>query len=191
MNLYWDYQNLKLIGGLLNPRPITSQTWILRDQLPISLFPVVLNGASYVSASNPGIPVGYAVKFSAKLPSALDAPATLLYAYDWTYVPGDFTTAVHFDATMYLDNNELITAIDTDNSILLKAEFVLNKTLDSSNTDSTQFDLTVLKDVNQSAELPTSPAAPVPFQWFVDVDGQSKVRIVNALGQPCGVFSPL
>jgi hypothetical protein len=185
MNLYWDFQNQKMVASLNSTAAVTRYDFVLRDTLPVTLrvcnTQSVLNVPYVVTA----IDAGKSIKFGAKALATYATDTEFLFSQaTWTEAgTGESTT---YTANIEFNTSELIAAIGSESYLDCKAEFTI---LNGSNENelSTQFTIRVLKDVVTGSEgVPTSQY-PVIAQ-YTDDNGVQAVRLINAAGTCVGLF---
>lgn len=185
MNMYWDFQNQKMVASLNSAAAVTQYDFVLRDTLPVVLrvcnTQSVLNVPYVVTA----IDAGKSIKFGAKALATYATDGEFLFSQaTWTAAgTGENTT---YSANIQLNTSELIAAISTASYLDCKAEFAI---LNASNENelSTQFTMRIYKDVITGSEgVPTSEYQVVA--QYTDDNGVQAVRLVNASGVAVGLF---
>ncbi len=183
MNIVWDWNSQKLRASLNSRVEITTYQLVLRDVYPIVLAYVTEQAVTNVPYVAGAIAANRTIKFTAKLASDL-ASAPLILAATWP--ASGAGTATRYSADWACNTAELVAAIGTAASLALKGEFVIIRS-DNTNEYSTQFDITIIPDVNRETDV--VPAAIYPaIQQYVGDDGTAFVRLVNERGEIVGLF---
>lgn len=190
MNIYWDYQNQQFVAGLTVPQVVSSIQMVLRDLQSVTLYIVQpsTSPSAYYELVDP--PSGWSPAFGAK--TTLDA-SELLVTTVWTR-----TATGTFTGTIDLDKMDLISAMADVDSLELTGEFTLVNAADN-NQASTQFALTVLKDVFRAGDTDLASNAagpnfkvyngnvywyePLSEKWYPLVPTQVDGVIVFATGE--------
>lgn len=183
MNLFWDALNQKIVSALTSTREVTAYELVLRDVYPITLAYITEQAnitTPYVAGA---IEAKKTILFVAKLASDL-ASAPLIRAAIWTVTGAG--TATRYTADWNCGTPELVAAMGTKTSLALKGEFVIVRA-DNTNEYSTQFDITIIPDVNRETDVNPSALYPA-IQQFTGDDGTAFVRLVNEKGEIVGLF---
>jgi hypothetical protein len=152
LNLYWDTQNQRLVSSLYSTAAVTGYTFVLRDLIPVSLCLVTPQTSLTAPYAVTELGAGQLIKFGAKATLA-DADFDVS-APTWVS-NGSALPDTRYTADISLNTAELITAIADADTITLEAEFTIQNA-DGSHELSTQFDLTVNRDVIVGTEgVPT------------------------------------
>lgn len=176
MNIYWDLQTHRLVGGMNDTSQIPDLTWVLRDKVPVKLY--LLQPSTGENAYEAVLAdAGKSVIFGAKEETGLSGPH-LIYCGEWTLVAG---TVPYYTAVISLERNELITAIGTSPDLIIETEF---RFLDAEGNrfDGTQHNLTVKADVNRGNEIPTTGVYSSCLVVQIVEDGQKVILIQNTDG---------
>jgi hypothetical protein len=143
MDIYWDYKNRQLVAGLAATQVVTALTMVLRDLQGITLYIVqpVSGSTAYYELVDP--PADNTPAFAAKL--VLDGDE-LLTTTNWTR-----TATGTYTGNIDLESAALITALTSLDSLDITAEFTFVDGT-SRNQASSQFVLTILKDVFRAGD---------------------------------------
>lgn len=120
MNLYWDYQNQKIVTSLYSAAtPVI--TWVLRDLVPINLF-CVIPYVPYVS-NQPYIATefldGYTFKLAGKVAGSFKSNPLFSCSY-WEKIGTG--SACYYQGCLRLENPALIAAMEGDSSSSMEVE---------------------------------------------------------------------
>lgn len=153
MNIYWDIQNHRLLSDVQSGQVISRLDWILRDQVPVTLYICQPNTSGGYTVQE--APAGFSVVFGVK---ATYAGALIAYQATWT-LSGSGTGAT-YPATVDLNTTEAIAAVaaETDSELDAIAEFTLQDS-GGVNRDSTQVDCRITQDINIASDSPPLPVA--------------------------------
>jgi hypothetical protein len=157
-------------------------TLVLRDTIPIHLYIVTEQYSEVTKYAVSDIEALHTISFGAK--AALTDAEFDVSENTWT--PVGSGTDKYYSANVELNTAELIAAIGDLNTITLKAEFTIVSPT-GANQLSTQFDLTINRDVIVGTEGIISGNYTVIIQ-YQDDDGGQGVRIINAAGTQVGLF---
>lgn len=181
MKIYWDIQNRRLLSDVESGQRLTRLDWILRDQVPISLYICQPNTSGGYTVE--AVPSGYSVVFGVK---ASYAGALLAHQSTWNETgTGESSVSA---ANVDLNTNEAIAAIGTEDELDALAEFTLRDT-SGVDRDSTQVDCRLTQDVNRASQAAPSGAVSLLVEEFVH-NGHKCLRLQNTDGETCGVFTP-
>ncbi len=163
MNLFWNKTGRGLVASLASKQPVTTQTLVLRDTEPLSV--AVCSEQNIVTAP--------------WLPGELGAGETLLLGIKATRSSADYLasqstwtltgagSSARYTADLNLNTVELIAAMTGLDTLACVAELTLIRS-DGEHAYSTQFALTILKDVNVGTEgAPVSGNPPLASVAFV------------------------
>ena len=142
MNIYWDIDNNEFVAGLTKPQKVSEIAWRLRDLVYVTLYtvrPVASTGAYYELVAPPA---GWTPAFCAK--SVRDG-SDLVALKVWT-----LEALGKYSGIINLDTPALIAALAGIDELDVTGEFVLQDE-DGFNRDSSQFVLTIEKDVMRAA----------------------------------------
>ena len=184
MNIYWDFNNQQIVGGLTSRSKVAQYDFFLRDVIPVDL--ILVN--AYVNATQAyaatALGSGQSISFGAK--EAYADTDFLFSSSTWT-ASGSGTTQKYV-GEIDMNTTELIAAVTAD-TLNVKAEFTIVQS-DNSHALTTQFAIKVTKDVISGTEGTPTSEYPV-IQQFTDTDDVAKVRLVNSAGVTCFVAAPL
>ena len=184
MNIYWDYNNQRIIGGLTSRSVVSQYDFFLRDTVPVDLILVVEQANTTQPFAVSALSSGQSIAFGAK---AAYADTDFLFSTNSWVATGSGTTQKYV-GEIDLNTTELIAAV-TGDTLTVKGEFTIVQS-DNSHALTTQFDIEITKDVIVGTEGTPTSQVPV-IQQFTDTDGIKKVRLVNADGETCFVAAPL
>lgn len=153
MNIYWDYQNQQFVSGLTSPQVVTTLQMVLRDLQSVNLYVVrpVASSTAYYELVDP--PAGWLPAFGAKL--VLDG-SELLVTTGWVR-----SATGTFSGNIDLESATLITAMTALDTLNLVGEFTLFNGA-ARNQSSSQFTLTVMKDVYRADDTDLGSTVPAP-----------------------------
>ena len=187
MKLYWDIQNHVLLVSNTDSQEIQSLAWILRDQVPVTLYIL----APTVGAQGYTIqeaPSGYSVRFAVKQSGSFSG-AALVYAGTWTLAGSG--TGASYSATVDLNTAALIALVEAEAQIEEYLDLTAELTLEDSSgnhRDSTQLTARITKDVIRTTDV-TPSAVSTLFEEFTH-SGSKCIRIRNSDGQTLLVLTP-
>jgi hypothetical protein len=163
VNLFWNRTKRQLLAGLTNNTPVTAATLVLRDVEPMSIAAVTEQAnisAPYLAGE---LGAGESILFGVKLTAA--ATGYLASQATWTLTGAG--SSARYTADLDLNTVEMIAAMASATSLTCIAEVTLVRS-DGEHAYSTQFALTVLKDVNVGTEgAPVSGNPPLASVAFV------------------------
>lgn len=163
MNLFWNRTKRQLLAGLTNNTPVTAATMVLRDVEPMSIAAVTEQAKvaePYLAGElGAGESILFGVKQTAADANYLASQAT------WTLAGAG--SSARYTADLDLNTVEMIAAMASATSLTCIAELTLVRS-DGEHAYSTQFALTILKDINVGTEgAPTSGNPPLASVAFV------------------------
>ena|GEM_PF-6175619 len=183
MNIYWDIPNHELVKSTTNQQTVQKLTLVLRDQVPIALYPVQENtgdGDAYVAYT---LPTGYTVKCSMKASTGL-AGQPLAFQGDWGALDSD-----HYDATLSLNTAALVAAVGDETSLAVMLELTLQDA-SGNNRDSTQVNVTILADVHRPTDAAPTSLSPLFKEYTDETTGKKCIRIMNSDGEVLAEYKP-
>jgi len=183
MNLFWSWNEQKLVASLNSKVQITAYQLVLRDVYTVSLAYVseqAVTNQPYIAGA---IVAGTSILFCAKVKGA-PTGAALIRAATWT--PSGTGVTTRYAADLELNTQSLIDALGTTTSLALTGEFAIVRG-DNNNEYSTQFDISVIPDYNREEDINPSTVFPAVQQYTAD-DGTNFVRLVNSNGEIVGLF---
>lgn len=184
MNLYWDYENQKLMDGLNSGQQIQRLTMILRDQVDVTLYVMKLNIATQLNELV-DCPAGQAPLFGLKGTTQAQLAGDYLAVQPvWTK-----TATGTYVASIDLATDELAAELGTSTSAALTGEFTLR---DAGAKDhfSTQVNIVMNYDVNGDGEGVTHPAYWGSLVREEVVDGDKVLILYNSDGVEYARFTP-
>lgn len=187
MNIFWSYNEQKLVSSLNSTAAVTQYDFVLRDTLPISLYVVDLKttgNITNVPYQVTALAGDQAVKFGGKALATFATDAEFLFSQGTWTLTGTGESSV-YSANVTLNTSELIAAMGTASYLDCKVEFTILH--DANHELSTQCTWRIYKDVITGSEgVPTSEFSVI--QQVLDDTGAQCVKIVNAAGVLVGVF---
>lgn len=185
MNMYWSFNEQKMVPSLNSTAEVTQYDFVLRDSLPVTLRVVNAQSSINVPYVATAIDAGSSIKFGAKALATYSTDANFLFSQATWVASGSGATTI-YSADIQLNTAELIAAIGTSEYLDCKAEFTIENSL-SEHELSTQFTMRIYPDVIQGTEGVPSTQYQVISQ-YTDDNGVAAVRIVNAEGVAVGLF---
>ena len=163
MNLFWNRTKRELLAGLTNNTRVTAATLVLRDVEPMSIAAVTEQAkisAPYLAGE---LGAGESILFGVKA----NRSATDYLASQSTWTLTGAGSSARYTADLDLNTVELIAAMTGLDTLACVAELTLIRP-DGFHAYSTQFALTITKDVNVGTEgAPTSGNPPLASVAFV------------------------
>lgn len=187
MNWVWDRTNRQLVRSQYSLQTVSRLDLIVRDTYVVNVSVCTPQSGNALQSYLAGeLAAGESLLFGAKTLAGI-AGNYLISCASWVKVGAG--AAAYYTGQITLDTVDLIAALGTSAYIDIIGELVVVGP-DNSHRDSTQWPIRISPDVNRGGEGIPVPSYSV-LQQFTDIDGIAKVRIVNALGETCGVFAPL
>lgn len=163
MNLFWNRTKRELLAGLTNNTPVAAATLVLRDVEPMSIAAVTEQAkisAPYLAGE---LGAGESILFGVKA----NRSATDYLASQSTWTLTGAGSSARYTADLDLNTVELIAAMTGLDTLACVAELTLIRS-DGEHAYSTQFTLTINRDVNVGTEgAPVSGNPPLASVAFV------------------------